>query len=92
MQIFSKAELLASLSGLENRFGGKRRGRVLQAVDNQFSQIARQGDDIRQAGINRAARHGIELGGGRVLHERQAAMVADCQQAQRSIPSPCRKE
>jgi hypothetical protein len=58
---------------------------VLQAVDNQSGQIARRGNDISQAGINRAAWHGIELGCGRILNERQATMVADRQQAERSI-------
>ena len=63
-----------------DRHLGKQR-MVLFPGKDQPGHFAGRRDDIGEPGIDRAARHGIELGGFRRLHQRQAAPLADRREA-----------
>ena len=57
----------------------------MAGFENALRQVARLGNDVDQAGINSAARHAVELGGGRVLHQHQSAAFLDGAQAMAAV-------
>ena len=67
-----------------DRHLGKQRMVPFTGTD-QPGYFAGRRDDIGEPGSDRAARHGIELGGFRRLHQGQAAALADRREAGRSI-------
>ena len=63
---------------------GEERG-ALQIGEDFPRQLFRPGHDIRQPRVNRAARHGVEFGRRRLLHQHHAGFFLDGAQPQRAI-------
>ena len=55
-------------------------------------QLLHRGDDVGQPGVDRAARHAVELGRGRLLHQHHARLLLDGPQAQRAVGAHARED
>ena len=64
---------------------------VPEIVNDLSGQVLRRGYQVGQPGINGAPGHAVELGRGRLLHQRQSRLFLDCAQAHACRPSPCRR-
>ena len=82
MTAFSRA--LCVLSSRAASGPGDERG-ALQIGDDLPRQLVHRGHDIRQPGVNRAARHAVEFGRRRLLHQHHARLLLDGPQAQRAV-------
>ena len=63
---------------------GQKRG-ALQIGEDFSRQFLRRCHDVRQSGVNRAARHGIEFGRRRFLHQHDARLFLDGAQTHRAV-------
>ena len=69
----------------QGHFGpGDQRG-ALEIGDDLARQLVHRGHDVRQPGVDRAARHAVELGRRRLLHQHHARLLLDGPQAQRAV-------
>ena len=82
MTAFSRALCVLSSSG-HFRPGDERS--ALQIGEDLPRQFVHRGHDIRQPGVNRAARHAVEFGRRRLLHQHHARLLLDGPQAQRAV-------
>ncbi len=66
--------------------------RVLPVGDDLGGQILGGGHHVGQAGLDRAARHPVELGGGDRLHEGDAGLLLDRPQPERAVGAHPRED
>ncbi len=71
-------------------FGDERH--MLEIGADLARQCLHRGDHIGQSGVNGAARHAVEFGGGRFLHKDHARFFLDGAQAQRAVRAHARKD
>ena len=71
-------------------FGDERH--MLEIGADLARQFLHRGDHIGQSGVNGAARHAVEFGGGRFLHKDHARLFLDGAQAQRAVRAHARKD
>ena len=64
----------------------------MEIGDDSSRQLVHRGDNIRQSRINRAARHAVEFGRRRVLHQHHARLFLDGPQAQRAVGTHAGKD
>ena len=70
---------------LQGQFGlGDDEG-VPEIVDDLSGQILRRGDQVGQPGLNGAPGHAVELGRGRLLHQRHSRLFLDGPQPHRAV-------
>ena len=69
----------------QRRFGPGDQRSALEIGEDLPRQLLRRGHDIRQPGVNRAARHAVEFGRGRLLHQHHARLFLDGAQTQRAV-------
>ena len=65
--------------------------RALEIGDDLARQLLHRGHDVRQPGVNRAARHAVEFGRRRLLHQHHARLFLDGPQAQRAVGAHARE-
>jgi hypothetical protein len=67
--------------------------REMPAVGYQIvRQLLGRSHEIRQAGLDGAARHRVEFRGGRILHQNDAALLLDRPEAKRAVASHSRQD
>ncbi len=88
MIAFSRA--LCVLSSSAASVACDQRG-ALQIGEDLPRQFVHRGHNIRQPGVNRAARHAVEFGRRRLLHQHHARLFLDGAQAQRAVGAHARK-
>lgn len=64
---------------------GKQHRRMLREVEDLFDDLARRQHEVGKPGADGAAGHAVELGGGGVLHDDQAARLFDGLDAARAV-------
>ena len=65
---------------------------ALQIGDDLLRQFLRRGHDVRQPGVDGAARHAVEFGRGRLLHQHHAGFFLDGPQPQRAVGTHARED
>ena len=65
---------------------------MFEIGDNLTRKFINGGHDIRQASLDSAAGHAIELGRSRVLHQGDPRLLLDSSQAQRAVRSHTRED
>ena len=75
----------------QRQFGRADQRSAFQIGQDPRWQFVHGRHDVRQPRVNRAARHPVEFGGGRILHQHHARLLFDGPQAQRAVGAHARK-
>ena len=65
---------------------------MAEVGDQPLIQLLRGRDDVGQSGVDGAARHPVELGRGRLLHQGEASDFLDRPQAQHPVAAHARQD
>ena len=76
---------------IQGKFGFGEPGHMAAVGDEFARQFVHRTDDVCQPRLDRAARHGVELRGGRILHQNHAGFFLDGAEAQRAVAAHARK-
>lgn len=79
-------------AGFYGRLVGSGVRPVFQILHDPPAQLFRRSHDVRQAGVDHAARHAVELRGGGFLRDREAAFLLDLAQTLCAVGSHARED